>query len=1041
MTNYQEQIDSQIPALNLLRRLGWKYISPEETILQRNNIGSNVVLEHILEQQLKSINSFEYKGNTHKFSDGNIHSAIHVLKNVPDEGLLRTSEKIYDLLTLGKSFEETIQGDKKSFTLNFIDWDNISNNTFHVTDEFVVEGINETRRPDLVLFVNGIPFAVLENKRRDKNSSIDESISQHIRNQGKESGIPKLFHFAQLLLAIQPNEVKYGTIDAKPKFWSYWKEEGDIEKAVASVLKAKNKEVTPEDRLPTEQDRMLYCLCRPERLMELVFKFTLYDARIKKTARYQQYFTIKNTIDRIKELNTDGQRKGGVIWHTQGSGKSLTMVMLAKCIALEKSITNPRVIIVTDRVDLDKQIFNTFHNCGKTPERAKSGGHLMDLVNDRGVEIITTVIDKFESALNRKEFKNESENIFVLVDESHRSQYGSTHAKMKRVLPKACYIGFTGTPLLKNDKSTAKKFGGFILPTYSIKKAVEDQAVVPLLYEGRAAKLTVNQSQLDKGFDRLAEPLNEYQTANLKRKGSSIQEIYKSQQVIEEIVYDISKHYCDNWKGSGFKAMLAVPLRATAIEYHKLFEQQTNPKLKVNTAVIISSPDSREDHEEVDEDPSSEVQKFWNKITKNEPIEQYEERIIEQFKSDSDDVEILIVVSKLLTGFDAPRCSILYIARHLQDHGLLQAIARVNRLHEGKDFGHIIDYVGILGKLDKALTEYQELEGYDLNDLEGTITNTSDEVKKLAQRHNELWDVFKEVTNKKDIEAMERHLAPKDIRDLFNEKLIHFAKSLQLALSSDEFYKLYTEDRGKTFINDLKLFQNLKNSISLRYAEALNYKEYEVRVKKLLDTYVGAEGIEVITSPLNIFDEEVFKKEVERVTGSVASKADAIAHRMKQVISVKMDEDPVFFKKFSQLIDDAIKSFREKRMSEAQYLASIMNIRNNFAHGRMEGTPTVLDGKPEARAFYGVIKEKIAGSDSAEVKDKLAQVGVGIDSILTKLMIRDWKRNEDVQKHMQNEIEDYLLDSQREVGVEINFDQLDAILSDIIRIAKNVYED
>ncbi|GIK70131.1 MAG: DEAD/DEAH box helicase [Bacteroidota bacterium] len=1004
---------------------------------------SNVILEGVLEKQLKEINEFEYKGNKYKFSDGNIHSAIHALKNVPDEGLLRTSERAYDLFTLGKSFEETIQGDKKSFTIRYIDWENLQNNVYHVTDEFVVDGIKETRRPDLVLFVNGIPFGVIENKRRDKNLSLEESISQHIRNQGKEFGIPRLYQYSQLLLAVQPNEVKYGVIDANPKFWSYWKEEGDVEQPVSKILQSTANGTTPEKRLPTEQDRILYCLCRPERLMEITYKFSLYDATIKKAARYQQYFTVKNTLTRIKELNPQGQRKGGVIWHTQGSGKSLTMVMLAKCISLEKDIANPRVVIVTDRIDLDKQIYNTFHHCGKTPKRAKSGNHLIDLINDNGVEIITTVIDKFESAISRRDFANDSQNIFVLVDESHRSQYGTTHAQMKRVLPKACYIGFTGTPLLHKDKSTANKFGGFILPTYSIKKAVDDKAVVPLLYEGRSAKLTVNQSQIDKGFDRLAEPLTEYQTKDLKRKFSSITEIYKSQQVIEEIVYDISKHYCENWKESGFKAMLAVPLRETALQYQKLFEGQTNPKLKINTAVIISAPDSREDHEEVDEEPSDEVQKFMLRITKNSTVEQYEETTIEKFKSDSEDVELLIVVSKLLTGFDAPRCSILYIAKHLQDHGLLQAIARVNRLFEGKDFGHIIDYVGILGKLDKALTDYQELEGFDTEDLEGTITNITDEIKKLPQRYSELWDVFKEVPNKKDIEALERHLAPKDIRDLFREKLIAYARNLQLALSSDEFYIIFREDRIKHFVSELKFFKSLRDSVSIRYADKISYKEYEKRVRKLLNTHINADGVEIITEPINIFDEELFKKEVERITGSVASKADAIAYKMKSVISMRMDEDPVFFKKFSQLIDETIKGFLEKRLTEAQYLASMMNIRNNFVHGTMEGTPTVLSGKQEARAFYGIIKSALFknGSDNnSPVNEKLAHAGIEIDSILQKLLIRDWKKNEDVQKQMKNEVEDYLLAKRGDFGVEISFEQIDGILEDVLRVAKTVYK-
>lgn len=1043
MATYQEIEDSQQPALRLLQKFGWNYISPDQTEAERGGILSNVILEQVLEKQLRKINRFEYKGREYDFSDGSISAAIHSIKNIPDEGLVRTSMRAYDLLTLGRSFEETIQGDKKSFTINYIDWKNPANNVYHITDEFKVDGVNGEKRPDLVLFVNGIPLVVLENKRRDKNFSIEESISQHIRNQKKEDGIPRLFHYTQLLLAVQPNEVKYGTTDTAAKFWAYWHEQSNIENEVKKVIQANINEQPSESRLPTEQDRILYCLCHPERLIELSYKFVLFDAGEKKVTRYQQYFAVKNTLNRIHEFNSEGQRKGGVIWHTQGSGKSLTMVMLAKSIALEKNINNPRVIIVTDRIDLDKQIFTTFHHCGKTPVRAKSGNHLIELVQDTSTDIITTVIDKFDTALSRKDFKNDSENIFVLVDESHRSQHGFTHAKMKKVLPRACYIGFTGTPLLKKDKSTATKFGGFI-DKYTIDQAVKDGAVVPLLYEGRAAKLTVNQDQIDKGFNRLAEPLTEYQTKDLKRKFSSITEIYKSQQVVEEIAYDISEHYTKNWKGTGFKAMIAVPLKATALLYQKYFENQTNPRLKVNTAVVISSPDSRVNHEDTEDEPDDEVQKFKKKIeSRFGSLQSYEESVTEKFKSASDEVEVLIVVGKLLTGFDAPRCNTIYIAKPLAEHSLLQAIARANRLFEGKNHGFIIDYVGILGQLDHALTQYSALQEFDETDLIGTVTNVTEEIKKLPQRHSELWDIFKEVENKKDIEALERHLSPKDIRDQFRERLTAFANALQVAMSTDEFYKLVSDTKIKQYLSDLKFFQSLRLSVQVRYAEVISYKEYETRVRKLLDTYVGASGMDQITEPINIFDEELFKKEVERITGSVASKADAIAYRMKSVINEKMDEDPVFYKRFSQLIDETIKNFIDKRITEAQYLAKILSTRKDLINGRTDDTPPLLNGKPEARAFYNIVKQALVKDSPLakvpEVNERLAEAGLELSNIIERLVIRDWKRNEDVQKQMKNEVEDYLLEKRKDLGIEISFTQLDVIMDEVLKVAKNVF--
>lgn len=1043
MTVYSEQKDSQLPALILLQKLGWKYISPEQTETERGGILSNVILEGVLEAQLQKINSFEYKGSEYDFSKGSIHDAIYAIKNVPDEGLVKTSEKIFDLLNLGKSFEEYVQGDKKSFTIQYIDWNNLQNNVFHVTDEFVVAGVNETRRPDLVLFVNGIPFCVIENKRRDKNASIEESISQFIRNQKKEEGIPKLFHFTQLLLAVQPNEVKYGTTDTPAKFWSYWQEQTDVEKVVHDLLLKEINGQKAENRLPTEQDRMIYSLCRPERLLELTYKFTLFDGGVKKVGRYQQYFAVNNAVKRVQQFDEEGKRKGGVIWHTQGSGKSLTMVMLAKSIILNENIPNARIIVVTDRVELDKQIFKTFRHCGKEPARAKSGNHLIDLVQGSSVEIITTIIDKFESALKRKDFRNKSENIFVLVDESHRSQYGKNHALMKKALPQACYIGFTGTPLMSAEKNTANKFGGYI-DKYTIDQAVKDGAVLPLLYEGRSAKLSVNQEQIDKGFDRLAEPLTEYQTKDLKKKFSSITEIYKSQQVIEEIAHDVSEHYCKNWKNTGFKAILAVPLKDTALKYQKYFENQTNPKLRIDTAVVISASDTRVDHEDVEEEVSSEVQQYFKKINaRHGSVEAYEEHITNKFIKSDDEIEMLIVVGKLLTGFDAPRCNTLYVAKPLKEHGLLQAIARANRLYQGKDFGYIVDYVGILGDLDKALTQYSALQEFDESDIAGAIMKVDEEIKKIPQYHSDLWDVFKEVSNKSDNEEMERFLAAKDVRDHFREKLIAFGKALQSGMASDTFYKMYTEERQQKFLRDLKTFQSLRSSVQLRYSEKIDYKEYEGRVRKLLDMQIGVEGIDQTTEQINIFNEEIFKQEVERLTGSTASKADAIAYRMKKVVTEKMDEDPVFYKKFGALIDEAIKAFLEKRITEAEYLAQMLSARKDLVEGSFKDIPDIVQGNPEARAFYGIVKEVLARetpqSDLTKVDLLLAQAGVDLSELIQRLVIRDWKRNDDIQKQMKNDVEDYLLDHRKDYGVELSFTQLDIILEEVIKVARNVF--
>lgn len=1038
---YSESQDSQTPALELLQKMGWEYIAPEQTVKERDGLFSGVLLENILAAQLEKINDFDYKGETYKFSTGNIQAAINTLKSIPDEGLSRTNEKIYDLLTLGKSFTETIQGDSKGFTLRYIDWENFENNRFHITDEFEVEGIDGRRRPDLVLFVNGIPFVIIENKRRDKNEALDEAISQMLRNQRKAEGIPRLFYFSQLLLAVHPNEVKYATTGTPARFWNIWKE--DNEREVAQLLKKSVGEIPATDRLPTLQDKSLFALCKPERVMELAYKYIVFDGPIKKICRYQQYFAVQDTMARVKQFDSENNRRGGVIWHTTGSGKSLTMVMLSKALALDPDIPNPRVVIVTDRISLDKQIYKTFLSCGKRVEKAQSGNHLTELLRDRGNEIITTIIDKFHTAANRLKI-TDSQNIFVLVDESHRSNYGSAHAAMKKILPNASYIGFTGTPLMKSEKSTARKFGGFI-HKYTIDQAVKDGAVLPLLYEGRSAKLKIDKIMIDKGFERLAKPLSEEAQKDLKKKFSSISKIYESDSVVEEIAYDISKHYTKNWQGTRAKAQLAVPKIDVAIKYQKYFETQTDPNLQINTRVVFTPPDSRKDNEDVWQESSSESRKYWDGLMKQfRDQESYETYVIEKFKDPEDtEVEMLIVVSKLLTGFDAPVNTLLYLAKPLKGHNLLQAIARVNRLFEGKEFGYIIDYVGILGKLDEALTEYSALEDFKEDDLENAVVDMSEEVRKVPVHHAEVWDVFKSVKNKDDIEALERCIAPQDVRDAFYERLSQFARTLQVAMASDVFYEEFTTAQIGFYKAELKKFQSLRVSVMYRYAEAVSYKEYEPRVKKLLNSYVSAYDVVEIIKDVNIFDNNMVEEALETYGKTPASKADFIAHRMKKVITENMEKDEAYYKKFSDLIEKTISDFHEGRMSEKEYLENITKIRSDFESGYQEGIPALVKDRPEARAVFGAISQVISehhGKEIAEeIQEKLAEAGIAITQIIEKLTIRDWKRNMDIQNKMENEIEDYLMAHRKDMGVDLNFDEIDLILAKCLKVAKNNY--
>jgi len=460
-----EKLTSQIPALQLLVAMGYEYISPEEALAERQGRLSNVLLESILRNQLKKINRFCYKGSEYLFSEENVQSAIQKLKNIKYDGLLKTNEAIYDLITLGTAMEQTIEGDSKSFNMNYIEWPKAKNspgrNKFHVTVEYSVERSRstETARPDIVLFVNGIPFCVIECKA--PQIEVEQAVSQSIRNQNDDH-IPKLFIYSQMVLALNKNSAMYATTGTAAKFWGVWKEpqmdngEREFEKLAAVVNQPLAEDVVARisstfdvkpkvftgTRLVTEQDKSLFSLCHPERLLELAWKFTVFDGGSKKIARYQQYFVIKSTLNRVKHFDSTNSRKGGVIWHTQGSGKSLTMVMLARNLALDLDILNPRIVLVTDRDDLDRQLGNTFAACGLEANRATSGRNLLELVAEKKSGIITTLIHKFDKAYAVKKYRCESPDIFILVDESHRTQFGSFSARMRQMFPHACYLGF-----------------------------------------------------------------------------------------------------------------------------------------------------------------------------------------------------------------------------------------------------------------------------------------------------------------------------------------------------------------------------------------------------------------------------------------------------------------------------------------------------------------------------------------------------------------------------------------------------------------------
>ncbi len=1086
--SFLEDHISQIPAIQLLVNMGYIYIPPSEAEEMRGGKRSAVLFEQVTKKQLGLINKIQRKGKEYAYSDANISSAIIALKDLPlHDGFLNANAALFDLLTLGKSFEQTIDGDKKSHTLQYIDWENWDNNIFHVTEEFSVTrtGRVDTYRPDVVLFINGIPMVIIECKSpalKGTKSPTELAVEQHIRNFSKD-GIRALYVYSSLLIAIADNDGKYGTTDTSKEFWSKWKEQFPSSQAASDysqlLQKIKN---TPIDsstkkkifgerkfgysyakpffdkvekgkREVTNQDKLLYSLCEPKRLLDIIRNFTIYDKGIKKVARYQQYFAVNATINRVQNLDITGKRQGGVIWHTQGSGKSITMVMLAQMLANNKQISNPKIVLVTDRKDLDKQISDTFKKCKKDVVQAKTGSHLIEQLTDSSDDIITAVINKFEAAVKKlKPLK--SADIFVLIDEGHRTQYGTFNVSMRRVFPNACFIAFTGTPLMKQEKSTAQKFGGYIGLPYTVLDAVADGAVLPLLYEGRHNHITLNQDQINRGFDKVMDGQEEYKKAKLKQKINTVNQINKADQIIEARAWDICEHYTgffqtqqDRYKP---KAQLVAPTIKAALKYYHYIKEigKFRKDLKVSTTVIVTRGDQREGHEdgyyEENQDKEREDKYFDAMIDKYGDLQRFEENAINQFKDD-EHPEIIIVVAKLLTGFDAPNNTVLYLCRSLKEHTLLQAIARVNRVHPGKDYGYIIDYYGNLESLDDALSTYSGLNNFDDGDLNGSITNIAEEIKKLPQAHADVWEMFKELKDRTvEASAYQEHLSQEDVRHKFYEKLSVFTRLLKMALSSVQFVNNATKEKINTYKRDAKFFLKLRVDVKRRYNDELSYREFEPQIQKLINKHISTEGdILKVTEMVNIFDKDEREAEVEKITGT-AAQADHIASRTIKAINVKMQEDPIYYKKLAELIKETITDYYQKRISEAEFLKKAKEHEDSFFNGRSDNAPKELANNEVALAFYNFSKD-IFNDESLLKTPFHIETSLTIDEIVKNNVyvegkkIIDWVSNDDIIGAINIQLGDKLYELHQKFDIDTDWSKIDEMIEEGLKVAKLKY--
>lgn len=1029
---FQEEFSAKIPAMTLLSNLGWTFIAPEEALEMRGGKISEVVFREVLREELRK-RRYSYGGTERPFSESSIDNVVTELCSPAlNQGLGAANEKIYNHLLYGISVREFVDGKKISPTMQIIDWNTFDNNSFIFTEEMKVlrTGGVESRRPDIVCFVNGLPLVTIEAKRPDGNTkkgpTIEEGVSQNIRNQRNDE-IPHLFAYAQLLLSINGADGLYGTQGTPAKFWAPWKEEDlketdfyavknkvlseDGKNSLFAHRDSKDREwyeslIAGGELAVTDQDRLLISLISPERLLEMTRFFVFFDKKFGKiAARYQQVFGIKRLIDRINSKDKEGAREGGVVWHTTGSGKSFTMVFLSKTLILHEDLKNCRIVVVTDRVDLETQLSKTFASGGELATKkdkaaaiATSGKRLAEQIGKGNERIIFSIINKFAIAAKMPECHNESADIIVLIDEGHRSQGGENYIRMRRALPNAAFVAFTGTPLLKDDKTT-NKFGP-IVHSYTMQEAVADKTVTPLLYEERVPDLDVNDRAIDSWFDRITEGLTEEQKTDLKKKFAKKGHVYQSEDRIRLIAYDIANHFVKNID-DGLKGQIACDSKLSAIKYKEFMDELG----LFESAIVMSAPDTREGNTDIDESSIPEVAKWWKDNVGSQDEKSYTKDVIDRFDKD-DELKVLIVVDKLLTGFDEPKNTVLYIDKPLKEHNLIQAIARVNRLHPQKKFGLLIDYRGILAELDTTIAKYQDLAsrtqgGFDLDDLEGLYQQMSVEYKKLPSLYKDLWDIFKDVKNTADIEQLRQVIVPKmqeqngemvdtnlKVREDFYDRLSEFANCLKVALQSASFYEdtSFTEEDRKHYKETVKQFSSLRQLAKSDAGETVDYDEYSEQVKKLMDKHVvgvgivESEGVYEVGKMGSQADPKEWSEEKTK------NETDIIKTRVTKMIEQSLKDDPYAHEVFSKLLKQVIEEAEAQFDHPLKQYMLFKEFEEKVEKREIDDLPDKFTDNRHAQAYFGIVKMYLGSEQNnvdEEISDRWVNISFEIDQIVT----------------------------------------------------------
>jgi type I restriction enzyme R subunit len=900
------------------------------------------------------------------YSEDQAKKAIKKLEDTArltnNNSLYETNKATYQVLRYGANIQTAIGENRQDIQL--IDWDNIDKNHFAIAEEVTVAG-NNNKRPDVVIYVNGIALGVIELKR--STVSINEGVRQNIGNQD-ELFIRPFFTTVQFLFAGSDTEgLKYGTIDTPEKYYLNWKE--DIEDTSRILL-----------------DKYLIKMCSKHRLLELIFDFIVYDGD-KKLPRPHQYFGVKEA------QKSTNQRESGIIWHTQGSGKSITMVFLAKWI-LENN-PSARVVIITDRTELDKQIKSVFEDSGEQIERATSGKDLMDKLSSTTPRLLCSLVHKFGSrgeddfsvfieSLKQNPPKTFGE-LFIFVDECHRTQNGRLHQAMKAILPGAVFTGFTGTPLLKEDKQTSQEIFGKYIHTYKFNEGVDDGVILDLIYEARDIDQKISSpDRIDEWFDAKTSGLNDYKKSMLKKKWANMQSITSSSSRMGKIVTDIICDFSVKPRLSSSKgnAMLVAKSIYEACRYFELF-QRTELKGKCGIVTSYSPHTGDISNEDTGENTETHRQLIFNtykELLKGKKTEDYEDDTKALFDSKPADMKLLIVVDKLLTGFDAPTCSYLYIDKSMQDHGLFQAICRVNRLDgDDKQYGYIVDYKELLKSLNDAFAVYtSELDSESFNNEDIGI-KLKDRLKlgreKLDEALENLFSLCEPVKPPREtLNYIHYFCGNCEIEDALKATEVRRSTLYKMtgklvsayANIADEIQSLgYTQQQITKIKDDVSHYVKLRDEIKYASGETIDLKSYEAGMRYLIDTFVEAKDPKKISSFGNMSLVDLIVKSglgeainslPEDIRNDQGAAAETIVNNVRRKIVREQIIDPAFYSKMSSLLEELVLERKQGALEYEEYLERIAEIARQASEGKTDETPDSLV-TPAQRALYNNLEE------------------------------------------------------------------------------------